>query len=111
VELLNTSLRTPLTGASALSDLQRNSRDLSFRPNLFDSDRLQRLLTELDDDIYRKKKELHQLMNSSATSLSALKSFRSDRKKPQVSPHRTPSPSLTADSRPTPFWPATRGSR
>jgi hypothetical protein len=63
------------------------SMDLSFRPNVFDSDRLQRILCELDDDIYKKKKELHLLMNSSTnlSSLSALKGMRSDQKPIQVS--------------------------
>jgi hypothetical protein len=63
------------------------SMDLSFRRNVFDSDRLQRILCELDDDIYKKKRELHLLMNSSTnlSSLSALKGMRSDHKPIQVS--------------------------
>lgn len=50
---------------SPLSSQQR----AVWRSHLLDTDKLQRLLLELDEDIYRKKKELHQLMTSGASPL------------------------------------------
>lgn len=80
------------------------SLDISIRPSIFDSAKLQRILCELDDDIDRKKRELHLLLNSSGASASALKAMRSDLKKPLVSPTCLLPISFTSLILPLPFY-------